>query len=317
MMRPTQTNQMQAHKCKTFVMSKSNLPQGDVPDLLSFDSWDFSSSTEGISTASHTTTASTNEECSILTTSSFDTSGFGDAATAVMTFPLSSPKTKCYNATTTTTVQVSVSGVIFSLHASIFQRLEKLPWKLVTSDTSVSAVVSGDKVRPHFNLDTSPDLFEMILNFLMFAKLPVLSELRTSDVEELELLAAILELHDLQQHLEKKNRVPFRCHAASSSSSSSTGSSYYRRLRTQKLQGKQHNKYKHSQPLGAVDTVMKQHDQVETNSNNNIGRKKNGPVRVVQAALMNRRLTNQQQRSLEFTHDEVDGIFIRQRRQAR
>ena len=46
----------------------------------------------------------------------------------------------------------------------------------------------------------------MLLNFLMFGTLPDLNQVDRCDIEELEPLAALLNLYELQHHLDKKVR---------------------------------------------------------------------------------------------------------------
>jgi hypothetical protein len=236
----------------------------EIPDLLSFDSWEFSATTEGFSSAS-----TTKEECSLVTTSSFDTSL--DSATTYTT------TSQTQSSITTPTIQVSVSGVIFSVEPSIFERLEKLPWKW-SGDNKVAHgrvvnATSGANVNPSFDLHTSPVLFEMLLNFLMFGSLPVCSEMSSSDCEELELLTAIVGLNGLHKHLEKKNHAPFR---------RASGSFLHTQCRR---------------------THQKDAAQEVTRNKRN---KKTGPVRSIQAALTNRRLTSQQPLcKLKYTHAEL------------
>jgi hypothetical protein len=251
-------------------MVKPPFPSGDVPDLLSFDSWEYSALTEGISTA----TSTTNEECSLVTSPSMDTATGGDAPT-----PLTSSQKQG------STIHLLVSGVIFSLNSCVFKRLEKLPWQLPVDDEFATSFVtmSGAKVHPLLHLHTSPVLFEKLLNFLMYGNFPVLSEISLSDVEELELLAALLDLHDLQQHLAKKNRVPFR----------RASGSFHRRQSAQRQIGSSNTKQ-----LGVVEKVMKH----GTSSDTIKGGKRPGPVRVMQAALTNRRLTSQR---TDTTHEEL------------
>lgn len=144
-----------------------NMASSEPIDLLSFDSWEFS--------AEVTEATVLTEESSLFTVPSVE-----EGETNTVFF-------KSGN------IQVSVSGVIFSLSASVFEQMDKLPWKW-----------SGlDKVGI-FYLHTSPVLFEMLLNHVTFGTLPVLADLSTADVEELEPLALLLDLHVLRKHLVKK-----------------------------------------------------------------------------------------------------------------
>lgn len=154
-----------------------NLPmhirkQSHQTDLLTFSSWDFSSQAPSI----HDEEFSLDSN-SLLTHTSIDEQ---EIAT-----PQSANKK----------LTVSVSGSVFSLDPILFRKLERLPWR------HVDPAHGGG-----YSLDTSPDLFEKLINFIENGSLPVLKKISTSDKEELEYLAAVLELHGLQDHLNRKGR---------------------------------------------------------------------------------------------------------------
>lgn len=179
-------------------------------DILLHDSWDFSVGASG------STATATDDDAGSL---------------SIQTAPSLEDKTDC-KGKGCKNVHVSVSGVVFSIESSIFKKLEPLPWKLISGTdllpTPTASVQSSSPVHGkgyessrignhsslYFHLDTSPVLFEMLLNFLIFGTLPVFKELSISDIEELEPLAMLLELHEIQDHLEKKltrNGGSFRC----------------------------------------------------------------------------------------------------------
>jgi hypothetical protein len=130
----------------------------------------------------------------------------------------------------TTTVQVSVSGVIFSLKASTFAQLHGLPWSWRQDPQPHNNNNDGGFVG--HRLDTSPVLFDLLLNHILFGSLPVLHDLSTVDAEELELLASLLRLEQLRQHLDRKLHPPNFAFLLrrSSSSNNSGGSSSSRSL---------------------------------------------------------------------------------------
>lgn len=90
-------------------------------------------------------------------------------------------------------LQVSISGVIFSLDPSTFEKLRKLPWK-----EEVSASVD-DETGASYSLSTSPELFDCLVHHVLFGTLP--PSMAEHDMEELEIMALSLGLSDLAQHL--------------------------------------------------------------------------------------------------------------------
>jgi hypothetical protein len=101
------------------------------------------------------------------------------------------------------TIQVSVSGVIFSLKTSTFEKLHGLPWTWQEAPSSQHS--QGDSFVG-YSLGTSPLLFDHLLNHVLFGSLPVLQDLSTVDAEELEPLASLLRLENLRRHLDRKLR---------------------------------------------------------------------------------------------------------------
>jgi len=93
-------------------------------------------------------------------------------------------------------VTVLVSGTPFNLHPKLFAKMARLPWQLTSKEGK-------------YSLTTSPDIFEILLNYLLFDILPDSNQLSTAELEELEPMALILELYPLEQHLTKR-RGPVR-----------------------------------------------------------------------------------------------------------
>lgn len=163
----------------------------EVTDLFTLESWDFSASTVTTDEAGTTVDEETNG-VSLLTIPSLDDLDFS----------------KENNTDKGSSVHVSVSGMIFAVDAHIFKRLEPLPWQLASKEGNKVAAsyrpihARDNNCHAFFSLETSPVLFEMLLNFLMFGTLPDVLDL--CDIEELEPLAALLNQEELQHHLEKK-----------------------------------------------------------------------------------------------------------------
>jgi hypothetical protein len=88
-------------------------------------------------------------------------------------------------------VQVSVTGVIFKIDSVVFNKLKRLPWECSSTDNCLF-------------LPTSPDLFEILLNHLIFESFPIV--LKKTDIEELEPMAIVLGLHKLESHLTMLNK---------------------------------------------------------------------------------------------------------------
>ena len=167
----------------------------EVTDLFTLESWDFTASTETTDEEAGTTVDEETNGLSLLTIPSLDDFDFSKENNTDQG---------------SSNVHVSVSGMLFAVDAHIFKRLEALPWQLASKEGNKVAAsyrpihAHNNNCHAFFSLETSPVLFEMLLNFLMFGTLPDLHLLDLCDVEELEPLAALLNLDELQHHLEKK-----------------------------------------------------------------------------------------------------------------
>jgi hypothetical protein len=157
-----------------------------VPDLLSFDSWDYDSNMVS-ATSSFTTDTSL--------APSYDENDphqhHRHSASASVSSSFSAP------VFATDDIHIQVSGASFILNPTVFRQLEKLPWSLVNNTNDDNNVV--------YSLGTSPDLFEILLNYVLFESLPNMKLLSQSDIEELEPMVLITGLQGLQNHLEKKD----------------------------------------------------------------------------------------------------------------
>eukprot|EP00977_Amphora_coffeiformis_P021173 scaffold8927_cov176-Amphora_coffeaeformis.AAC.9 len=90
-------------------------------------------------------------------------------------------------------IRVSISGVLFNLDSSTFDKLRKLPWK----EEEISSV--DDEPVASFSLLTSPEIFDCLIHHVLFGTLP--RSMPKHDMEELEVMALSLGLSDLAQHL--------------------------------------------------------------------------------------------------------------------
>jgi hypothetical protein len=160
--------------------------ESSVPDLLSFDSWDYDGDSNNMvsATSSFTTDTSLAPSCD-----ENDSHQHSSSASAKNSF--TAP------VFATDDIYIQVSGVSFILNPNVFRQLEKLPWSLVNNTNN-----DGNNVM--YSLGTSPDLFEIILNYVLFESLPNLKLLSQSEIEELEPMVLITGLQGLQNHLEKK-----------------------------------------------------------------------------------------------------------------
>ena len=85
-------------------------------------------------------------------------------------------------------VQLEVSGSSFVLNTCDFQKLAGLPWKRIHGQA--------------FRLEgTSPDVFQMCMDFIVFESLPKKKKMSASDRQELASIAATLKLTALKDHL--------------------------------------------------------------------------------------------------------------------
>ena len=73
------------------------------------------------------------------------------------------------------------------LESHVFDKLKRLPWEWSAAETCLF-------------MSMTPELFEVILNHLIFETFPV--TLDKTDIEELEPMAIALGLHKLQAHLQ-------------------------------------------------------------------------------------------------------------------
>jgi hypothetical protein len=85
-------------------------------------------------------------------------------------------------------VHVSVMGAPFMLEPIVFEKLSRLPWQ--SNDTGLDC----------FSLNTSPELFEVLINHVIYKTLP--NNLSQNDIEELEPMAILLGLQVLENHLQ-------------------------------------------------------------------------------------------------------------------
>jgi hypothetical protein len=159
-----------------------------VPDLLSFDSWDYDNDDSNMvsATSSFTTDTSLAPSCN-----ESDSHHHRSTSSASFSNSFMVP------VFATDDIHIQVSGVSFILNPTIFRQLEKLPWSLVNN--------TNDDNKMVYSLGTDPDLFEIVLNYVLFESLPNMKLLSQSDIEELEPMVMILGLQVLQNHLEKKD----------------------------------------------------------------------------------------------------------------
>lgn len=141
-----------------------------VPDLLSFDSWQSMSAG------------------TVSTQSSF--AGGGDSTPLPPLVGATIPQPN---------IDVSISGVRFSLDQSTFEKLRQLPWQL--EQGAFSNQVS-------YSLSTSPELFDILVHHVLFGALP--HAMTEHDIEELEVMALSLGLLDLSNHLSVMQPLPRR-----------------------------------------------------------------------------------------------------------
>lgn len=194
------TNQ-KAHAVGWSKPTMMNLPlhirkQSQQTDLLTFSSWDFSSQ-------AHDDEFSIDSNSLLTSNVSID-----EQEQTVQYHPLKS-------------VDVHVGGKMYRLDPITFKKIGQLPWRY--QQQAVGSSTCG------YSLDTSPELFEQLVSFIESGSLPLLNKISTSDKEELELLAAILNLGALQDHLNRKGRplapTSFRFHRDQSNKTQRSGSS--------------------------------------------------------------------------------------------
>lgn len=89
-------------------------------------------------------------------------------------------------------IRVSVMGTPFMIEPHVFETLSRLPWQ---SDHQGS-----------YCLNTSPELFEILLDYLVYHSLP--DKMSKNDIEELEPMAIVMGLDDLENHLQIMQKKP-------------------------------------------------------------------------------------------------------------
>ena len=166
--------------------SATRNPTFPTTDLLAFDSWDYDASTASGAASLITSSFSGEEDLSLSGTG--QSSGFNDKNDYLL--------------------RLSVSGKTFCVEPAVFHKLERLPWK--TAATSPQAAPTSNKNDldddnyHDFYLRTAPELFEIILSHVLYGSFPDVRQMRTADVEELEPLVMVLELHELQRYLQQQ-----------------------------------------------------------------------------------------------------------------
>ncbi|KAL7566047.1 hypothetical protein ACA910_011060 [Epithemia clementina (nom. ined.)] len=151
----------------------SRLATISPPDLISYGSWEeLANPTPAVCAVSP---AYTDEYGSV--------QSFDEEHLRTLNIPSASTEENSENGT----VQVAVSGTLFSVDKEVFSRLKKLPWES-SADGSIHS------------LKTSPDSFEIVLNYLLFQTLPDVRSMSAGDKEELEALASQSGLTELASH---------------------------------------------------------------------------------------------------------------------
>lgn len=109
-------------------------------------------------------------------------------------------------------INVSISGVLFSLDQPTFDKLRKLPWQ---TDEATSSSANDDDDDDDvdcpvasYSLSTSPELFDILVHHVLFGTLP--PSMAEHDMEELEIMALSLGLQGLAQHLQVAQPRPSR-----------------------------------------------------------------------------------------------------------
>jgi hypothetical protein len=247
-----------------------------VPDLLSFDSWDYDSTM-------------------VSATSSFTDPSYGE----------NEPHHQHSSASISSSVEevnIQVSGASFILNPTVFRQLEKLPWSVINfNDNNVV-----------YSLGTSPDLFEIILNYVLFESLPDIKLLSQSDIEELEPMVYMTGLQGLQNHLEKKdlkNKIlrsrSFRRNPSTAVPAHELQQQLERHISTNNMNNgndkddDNNNKLLRRQISAPILEASSTHETVDSNKSNTI---KGMASRLAQAVARRRPIKQQQQQKL--THAE-------------
>ena len=144
------------------------------PDLLSFDSWD----EPGQLTSSVCSASPSFDDCG-----SVNSLQEGEDVRTSSLLP-KHPEDR-------SAVHVLVSGHHFSVDQDVFSQLQKLPWQKSSDGTP--------------GLRASADMFEIVLNYLVFKTLPDTNSMSPGDKDGLELMALKLGLTELSSHARAKS----------------------------------------------------------------------------------------------------------------
>jgi hypothetical protein len=149
-----------------------------VPDLLSFDSWEHSSTAappsiqETFSAATDSLAEEEEEDSNQRTTESRQP-----------------PPSRV----SPSDVKLNISGADYVVNQAVFRKLQALPWRY-------------EPITEAWNLHTSPYLFEILLQYVTFGVVPDASRLCSTDLEELVPMTMVLGWEDLQMHLEQRKK---------------------------------------------------------------------------------------------------------------
>ena len=167
---------------------------GVVPSLVvtgDFPSWDWTdqasmltSSATGSFSDDLSTTAAAATQAQAARIGNANASTTKTTTTTTATTPSATTTTTTTSSSSSSTIQVLVAGIPYSVPLSLVPRLSQLPWERNRSLPTLC-----------------PRLFEIVLHHLLFQALPNLSKLPDGDTEELETLALLLDLPDLEKHV--------------------------------------------------------------------------------------------------------------------
>jgi hypothetical protein len=171
----------------------------NLPNLVSFPSWEYDVASAMSSSGNVASAASFDVSVSTAGVGGNANSHVMPSLSSMSTFTASTvgstnvsragakkaPSDAPAQSRASSSVEVHVSGCRFTIPATTYAKLRVLPWEGSRSIT----------------LRTCPKLFEIILNHLLFDSFPDVRSLSVSDVEELEPMAILLELHGLVDHL--------------------------------------------------------------------------------------------------------------------
>jgi hypothetical protein len=208
-------------------------------------------------------------------------------------------------------IHIQVSGASFILNPTVFRQLEKLPWSINVNNSN------NDENHVVYSLGASPDLFEIMLNYVLFESLPNVKLLSQSDIEELEPMVLITGLQGLQNHLEKKDlksnflrNRSFCRNATAAVPDHQLRQQSDRPMSTNDMNnGNDNNKLLRRQVSAPVLGVSSTHETLNGNNSNNSNSNNNKGMagRLVQAVA--RRLNSQQQQQSQkvrkLTHAQL------------